>query len=75
MPDVTQILSAIEQGDPSVAEQLLPLFYDELRRLASPQMARDRPGETLNPTALVHDEAPPGGTFKGKIVATVPSGW
>jgi RNA polymerase sigma factor (TIGR02999 family) len=55
MPDVTQILSAIEQGDPSPAKQLLPLAYDELRRLASLQMAHDRPGETLNPTALVHE--------------------
>ena len=55
MPDVTQILSAIEQGDPSAAEQLLPLVYDELSRLASLQMAHDRPGETLNPTVLVHE--------------------
>jgi RNA polymerase sigma factor (TIGR02999 family) len=55
MSDVTRILSAIEQGDPSAAEQLLPLVYDELRRLASRQLAHDRPGETLNPTALVHE--------------------
>jgi RNA polymerase sigma factor (TIGR02999 family) len=55
MSDVTRILSAIEQGDPSAAEQLLPLVYDELRRLASLQMAHDRPGETLNPTDLVHE--------------------
>ena len=55
MSDVTRILSAIEQGDPSAAEQLLPLVYDELRKLAALQMAHDRPGETLNPTALVHE--------------------
>ena len=55
MSDVTRILSAIEQGDPSAAEQLLPLVYDELRQLAALQMAHDRPGETLNPTALVHE--------------------
>jgi RNA polymerase sigma factor (TIGR02999 family) len=55
MSDVTQILSAIEQGDPHAAEQLLPLVYDELRKLAAMQMGRDRPGETLNPTALVHE--------------------
>jgi RNA polymerase sigma factor (TIGR02999 family) len=55
MADVTHILSAIEQGNPSAAEQFLPLVYDELRRLASLQVAHDRPGETLNPTALVHE--------------------
>src|SRR5262245_33996791 len=55
MTDVTRILSAIEQGDPAAAEQLLPLVYDELRKLAALQMAHDRPGETLNPTALVHE--------------------
>src|SRR5262245_55326680 len=55
MSDVTNILSAIEAGDHSAAEQLLPLVYDELRKLAALQMAHDRPGETLNPTALVHE--------------------
>ena len=55
MTDVTRILSAIEQGDPHAAAQLLPMVYDELRRLAALQMAHDRPGETLNPTALVHE--------------------
>jgi RNA polymerase sigma factor (TIGR02999 family) len=55
MSHVTRILSAIEQGDPSAAAELLPLVYDELRKLASLQMAHDRPGETLNPTALVHE--------------------
>lgn len=55
MSEVTRILSAIEQGNLHAAEQLLPLVYDELRKLATLQMARDRPGETLNPTALVHE--------------------
>jgi RNA polymerase sigma factor (TIGR02999 family) len=53
--DVTQILSAIEQGDPSAAEQLLPLVYDELRRLAAEKMAQEKPGQTLQATALVHE--------------------
>ena len=55
MPDVTRILSAIEQGDPSAAEQLLPLVYDELRRLAAAKLAREKPGQTLDATALVHE--------------------
>src|SRR5262245_60688229 len=55
MSDVTRILSAIEQGDPSAAEQLLPLVYDELRRLAAEKMARENPGQTLQATALVHE--------------------
>jgi RNA polymerase sigma factor (TIGR02999 family) len=55
MTDVTRILSAIEQGDPRAAEQLLPLVYDELRRLAAAQLARERPGHTLDATALVHE--------------------
>src|SRR5262245_37901002 len=55
MSDVTQILSAIEQGDPQAAEQLLPLVYDELRRLAAQRLAHERPGQTLQPTALVHE--------------------
>jgi RNA polymerase sigma factor (TIGR02999 family) len=55
MSDVTRILSAIEQGDPHAAAQLLPLVYDELRKLAALQMAHDPSGETLNPTALVHE--------------------
>jgi len=55
MSEVTRILSAIEQGNPQAAEQLLPLVYDELRKLAAVQMAQDRPGETLNPTAMVHE--------------------
>ena len=55
MSEVTRILSAIEQGDPSAAEQLLPLVYDELRRLATAKMAREKPGQTLQATALVHE--------------------
>jgi RNA polymerase sigma factor (TIGR02999 family) len=55
MSDVTRILSAIEQGDPHAAEQLLPLVYDELRRLAAEKMAQEKPGHTLQPTALLHE--------------------
>ena len=55
MTDVTQILSQIEQGDPSAAEQLLPLVYDELRKLAAAKLANEKPGQTLQATALVHD--------------------
>jgi RNA polymerase sigma factor (TIGR02999 family) len=55
MADVTQILSQIEQGDRSAAEQLLPLVYDELRRLAGHRMSSERPGDTLQATALVHE--------------------
>jgi RNA polymerase sigma factor (TIGR02999 family) len=53
--DVTRILSAIEQGDPHAAEQLLPLVYDELRKLAAERMAQEKPGQTLQATALVHE--------------------
>src|SRR5262249_26263190 len=55
MSDVTTILAAIEQGDSSAAEQLLPLVYDELRRLAAQRLAQEAPGQTLQPTALVHE--------------------
>jgi RNA polymerase sigma factor (TIGR02999 family) len=55
MSDVTRILSAIEQGDPRAAEQLLPLVYDELRRLAAQKLAQEKPGQTLQATALVHE--------------------
>jgi RNA polymerase sigma factor (TIGR02999 family) len=55
MTDVTRILSAIEEGDPLAAEQLLPLVYDELRRLASQKLAHESPGQTLQATALVHE--------------------
>jgi RNA polymerase sigma factor (TIGR02999 family) len=55
MSDVTRILSAIDQGDAEASEQLLPLVYDELRRLAAHRMAQERPGQTLDATALVHE--------------------
>ncbi len=55
MNDVTRILSGIEQGDPTAADKLLPLVYDELRRLAAAKMAREKPGQTLQPTVLVHE--------------------
>ena len=55
MSDVTRILSAIEQGDPHAAEQLLPLVYDELRKLAAQKMAQESPGQTLQATGLVHE--------------------
>ena len=55
MADVTQILSQIEQGDPSAAEQLLPLVYEELRNLAAARLANENPGQTLQATALVHE--------------------
>src|SRR3954454_13988261 len=55
MNDVTRVLSAIEAGDPQAAEQLLPLVYDELRRLAARKLAREYPGQPFQPTALVHE--------------------
>jgi RNA polymerase sigma factor (TIGR02999 family) len=55
MSEVTRILSALEQGDPSAADQLLPLVYDELRRLAAERLAHEKPGQTLEATALVHE--------------------
>ena len=55
MADVTQILSQIEAGDPSAAEQLLPLVYQELRKLAATRLAQEKPGQTLQATALVHE--------------------
>jgi RNA polymerase sigma factor (TIGR02999 family) len=55
VPDVTQILNAIEAGNSTAAEQLLPLVYDELRKLAAQQLSHERPGQTLNATALVHE--------------------
>ncbi len=55
MNEVTRILSAVEQGDPHAAEQLLPLVYDELRRLAAQKLAQEKPGQTLQATALVHE--------------------
>lgn len=55
MADVTMIMQAIDQGDPSAASQLLPLIYDELRRLAAARMSVESPDHTLEPTALVHE--------------------
>jgi RNA polymerase sigma factor (TIGR02999 family) len=55
MADVTQILAAVEAGDPKAAEELLPLVYNELRRLAAARMAEEKPGQTLQATALVHE--------------------
>jgi len=55
MSDVTQLLNAIDVGDPKAADQLLPLVYEELRKLAASRMAQEQPGQTLQPTALVHE--------------------
>lgn len=55
MSDVTRVLSAIEAGDPQAAERLLPLVYDELRKLAAQRLAQEKPGQTLQATALVHE--------------------
>ena len=73
MSDVTLILSQIESGDPTAAEQLLPLVYDELRKLAAARLAFEKPGQTLQATALVHEaylrlvpSAEPSATFSGR---------
>ena len=58
MDEVTRILTAVEQGDTGAPEQLLPLVYDELRRLAAARLASEAPGQTLDATALVHEKAP-----------------
>jgi RNA polymerase sigma factor (TIGR02999 family) len=55
MSEITRVLAAIEQGDPHAADQLLPLVYDELRQLAAQKLAAEKPGQTLQPTALVHE--------------------
>jgi RNA polymerase sigma factor (TIGR02999 family) len=55
MSDVTQLLNAVDAGDPKAADQLLPLVYEELRKLAVVRMANEKPGQTLQPTALVHE--------------------
>lgn len=55
MNDVTQILSAMEQGDPAASEQLLPLVYQELRKLAAAKLSHEKPGQTIQPTVLVHE--------------------
>jgi len=72
MSEVTRILSAIECGDPSAAEQLLPLVYDELRKLAAQKLSHEKPGQTLQATALVHEAylrlvASPGRESGGKV--------
>ena len=72
MNEVTRILSAIEQGDSHAADQLLPLVYDELRKLAARKLAHEKPGQTLDATALVHEAylrlvgAIPGKTWTGR---------
>ena len=69
VPDVTQILNAIEAGDPRAATELLPLVYDELRKLAAARLAREAPGQTLDATALVHEaylRLVGGGGFDGR---------
>ncbi len=55
MSDVTEIIHAIEAGDPHAAAELLPMVYDELRGLAAQRLAQEKPGQTLEPTALVHE--------------------
>ena len=55
MSEVTRLLDAVDRGEPQAAEELLPLVYQELRRLAAAKMAENRPGQTLQPTALVHE--------------------
>src|SRR4051812_41413284 len=55
MTEITKVLKAIDQGDPKAAAQLLPLVYDELRKLATHRLAEEHPGQTLQPTALVHE--------------------
>jgi RNA polymerase sigma factor (TIGR02999 family) len=69
MADVTQILAAIEQGDPHAPEELLPLVYDELRKLAAARMAAESPGQTLQATALVHE------AYLRLVGAGQPEGW
>jgi RNA polymerase sigma factor (TIGR02999 family) len=69
MSDVTRILSAIEQGDSHAAEELLPLVYDELRRLAHHRLSQELPGQTLQPTALVHE------AYLRLVVPGASSGW
>ena len=70
MNDVTRILSAIEQGDSQASGQLLPLVYDELRRLAARRLAQEKPGQTLQATALVHEAY-----VRLVGVGPVPAGW
>ena len=79
MSEVTRILSAIEQGDPHAAEQLLPLVYDELRKLAAQKLAQEKPGHTLEATALVHEAylrlvVPPRGAGQPLVKSTGTAG-
>src|SRR4051794_32347009 len=69
MSEVTRVLSAIEQGDRHAAEQLLPLVYDELRKLAAQRLAQEKPGQTLQATALVHE------AYLRLVDADNPPGW
>jgi RNA polymerase sigma factor (TIGR02999 family) len=69
MADVTQILNAIEQGDPRAAADLLPLVYDELRKLAAARLSNENPGQTLQATALVHE------AYLRLVVGDHPQGW
>jgi RNA polymerase sigma factor (TIGR02999 family) len=69
MPEITTILSAIDSGDPHASEQLLPLVYDELRKLAAQKLAREGPGQTLEATALVHE------AYLRLIGAEAPQAW
>jgi RNA polymerase sigma factor (TIGR02999 family) len=79
-PDVTHLLSAIEHGDARAAEQLLPLVYDELRKLAAAKLAHEKPGQTLQPTALVHEAylrlvASPGPASPGSETGEAKQSW
>jgi RNA polymerase sigma factor (TIGR02999 family) len=69
MVDVTEILTAIQAGDPKAAAELLPLVYDELRKLAAARLAEERPGQTLQPTALVHE------AYLRLVGGLPPQGW
>jgi DNA-binding GntR family transcriptional regulator len=64
MNEITRIINAIEQGDPQATEKLLPLVYDELRALAAQKMAQEKPGQTLQATALVHEAYLPGSSHQ-----------
>ena len=77
MSEVSQILSAIEQGDPRAADQLLPLVYDELRKLAAQKMAQEQAGQTLQATALVHEAylRLVSGSTKGTAGCQEPGAW
>jgi RNA polymerase sigma factor (TIGR02999 family) len=69
MPDITRLLDAAAAGDPAAAAELLPLVYDELRRLAAAKLANEKPGQTLDATALVHE------AYLRLVGANAPDGW